>query len=77
MRARRRARPLPHRRTGRSQDPLAGPGHTGVVGAQGFAYKNYGALDVATAFMGHLVFGAGTGIFYGLLHSSGGSAAAF
>ncbi len=50
---------------------------TGVVGAQGFAYKNYGALDVATSFMGHLVFGAGTGIFYGLLHSSGGSAAAF
>ncbi len=50
---------------------------TGVVGAQGFAYKNYGALDVATSFMGHLVFGACTGIFYGLLHSAGGLAAAF
>ncbi len=38
---------------------------TGVVGAQGFAYKNYGALDVATSFIGHMGFGLSTGIFYG------------
>lgn len=50
---------------------------TGVVGAQGFAYRNYGALDVATSLMGHLIFGASTGIFYGLLHSAGGFGAAF
>lgn len=50
---------------------------TRVIGAQGFAYKNYGALDVATSCMGHLIFGASTGILYALLHSSGGSAVAF
>jgi len=50
---------------------------TGVVGAQGFAYKNYGALDVATSFVGHMAFGLSTGIFYGLLHSAGGSGVAF
>ncbi len=30
---------------------------TGVVGAQGFAYNNYGALDVITSFVGHMSFG--------------------
>jgi hypothetical protein len=50
---------------------------TGAVGAQGFAYKNYGALDVATSFMGHMIFGLSTGILYGLLHSTGGSGVAF
>jgi hypothetical protein len=50
---------------------------TGVVGAQGFAYKNYGGLDVATSFMGHLIFGLSTGVLYGLLHSMGGASAAF
>ncbi len=50
---------------------------TGVVGAQGFAYVNYGALDVATSAVGHLVFGLTTGILYGLLHSAGGSSLAF
>ncbi len=50
---------------------------TGVVGAQGFAYKNYGALDVATSFIGHMGFGLSTGIVYGLLHSMGGSSVAF
>jgi hypothetical protein len=50
---------------------------TGVVGAQGFAYKNYGGLDVATSFMGHLIFGLSTGLLYGLLHSMGGSSVAF
>lgn len=42
---------------------------TGVIGAQGFAYKNYGFLDVITSFTGHLIFGLITGILYGLLHS--------
>ncbi len=50
---------------------------TGVVGAQGFAYRNYGGLDVATSFMGHLIFGLSTGVLYGLLHSMGGASAAF
>lgn len=50
---------------------------TGAVGAQGFAYRNYGALDVATSFMGHLIFGLSMGIFYGLLHSMGGSGVVF
>ncbi len=47
---------------------------TGAVGAQGFAYKNYGALDVATSAVGHLMFGLLTGVIYGLLHSAGPSA---
>lgn len=50
---------------------------TGAVGAQGFAYRSYGGLDVATSFMGHLIFGLSTGIFYGLLHSMGGSGVVF
>ncbi len=50
---------------------------TNEVGKQGFAYRNYGALDVATSFVGHLSFGLFTGIFYGLLHSGGGSGVAF
>ncbi len=50
---------------------------TGAVGAQGFAYRNYGALDVATSFVGHMMFGLSTGILYGLLHSLGGSNLAF
>ncbi len=50
---------------------------TGAVGAQGFAYKNYGGLDVMTSFMGHMIFGLSTGILYGLLHSLGGSSLAF
>ncbi len=50
---------------------------TGTVGNQGFAYKNYGGLDVVTSFVGHMAFGLSTGILYGLLHSMGGSGAAF
>jgi hypothetical protein len=50
---------------------------TGEIGKQGFAYKNYGGLDVVTSFVGHMAFGALTGIFYGYLHSGGGSALAF
>jgi hypothetical protein len=50
---------------------------TGEVGRQGFAYKNYGGLDVATSFIGHMAFGALTGIFYGYFHSGGGSGLAF
>ena len=46
---------------------------TGVIGGQGLAYKNYGALDVATTFVGHLGFGLSVGIFYGALHSGGGT----
>ena len=46
---------------------------TGVVGAQGLAYKNYGALDVITSLVGHLGFGGATGVFYALLHTDGGS----
>ncbi len=46
---------------------------TGVIGGQGIAYKNYGALDVATTFVGHLAFGLSTAILYGLLHSGGGT----
>lgn len=38
---------------------------TGLIGKQGFAYKNYGALDVVTSFMGHLIFGLTTGLLYG------------
>ncbi|MDP9384001.1 MAG: hypothetical protein M3P50_02000 [Actinomycetota bacterium] len=50
---------------------------TGAIRAQGFAYRNYGALDVATSLVGHLMFGLSTGILYGLLHSMGGSGDAF
>lgn len=50
---------------------------TGVIGAQGFAYKNYGGLDVMTSFMGHMIFGLSTGVLYGLLHAAGGSSVAF
>ncbi len=50
---------------------------TGILREQGFAYKNYGALDVITSLVGHLAFGTLTGIFYGYLHSTGGSALAF
>ncbi len=50
---------------------------TGNLREQGFAYKNYGALDVATSFVGHMSFGVLTGILYGYLHSGGGSALAF
>ena len=50
---------------------------TGEIGRQGFAYKNYGALDVVTSFVGHLSFGTLTGIFYGLFHSGGGAGLAF
>jgi hypothetical protein len=50
---------------------------TGEVGRQGFAYKNYGGLDVATSFVGHMAFGVLTGIFYGYFHSGGGSGLAF
>ncbi len=42
---------------------------TGAVGAQGFAYRNYGKLDVVTSLLGHLIFGLTTGILYGLFHS--------
>ncbi len=47
---------------------------TGEVGKQGFAYRNYGALDVATSFIGHMSFGLLTAVFYALLHPNGGSA---
>jgi hypothetical protein len=50
---------------------------TGELRQQGFAYKNYGALDVVTSFVGHLSFGAVTGILYGYFHSGGGSGLAF
>ncbi len=50
---------------------------TGEVGKQGFAYKNYGALDVVTSFVGHMSFGVLTGILYGYFHSGGGSGLAF
>jgi hypothetical protein len=50
---------------------------TGEVGKQGFAYRNYGALDVATSLVGHLSFGLLTGILYGLFHSGGGINLAF
>jgi hypothetical protein len=50
---------------------------TGEVGKQGFAYKNYGGLDVVTAFVGHMAFGLLTGILYGYFHSGGGSGLAF
>ncbi len=45
---------------------------TGVIGGQGLAYKNYGALDVATSFVGHTMFGLSTALLYGLLHTGGG-----
>jgi hypothetical protein len=38
------------------------------------AYKNYGALDVATSLVGHLSFGALTGLLYGVFHSGAGLA---
>ncbi len=50
---------------------------TGEVGKQGFAYRNYGALDVATSFVGHMSFGVLTAIFYGLFHSNGGAGLVF
>jgi hypothetical protein len=50
---------------------------TGEVGKQGFAYRNYGALDVATSFVGHMSFGLFTAIFYGSFHSAGGTGLAF
>jgi hypothetical protein len=50
---------------------------TGEIGQQGLAYKNYGALDVATSLLGHLSFGLLTGILYGYFHSGGGSGLAF
>ena len=50
---------------------------TGRVREQGFAYKNYGALDVVTSFVGHLSFGLLTGILYGFFHSGGGAGLAF
>ncbi len=50
---------------------------TGEVGEQGFAYRNYGALDVLTSFVGHMGFGLSVGILYGYLHSGGGSGLAF
>lgn len=50
---------------------------TGLLREQGFAYKNYGALDVGTSFMGHVAFGVLTGILYGYFHSAGGSGLAF
>ncbi len=50
---------------------------TGENGRQGFAYKNYGMLDVVTAFVGPLAFGTLTGIFYGFFHSGGGAGLAF
>jgi hypothetical protein len=50
---------------------------TGEVGKQGFAYRNYGALDVATSFVGHMSLGLFTAVFYALLHPNGGSALLF
>jgi hypothetical protein len=50
---------------------------TGNLREQGFAYKNYGALDVVTSLVGHLSFGTLTGILYGYFHSGGGSGLAF
>jgi hypothetical protein len=50
---------------------------TGRVRQQGFAYKNYGGLDVVTSFVGHMSFGLLTGILYGYFHSNGGSGLAF
>jgi hypothetical protein len=50
---------------------------TGEVGKQGFAYRNYGLLDVVTSFIGHLAFGVLTGILYGYFHSNGGAGLAF
>ncbi len=50
---------------------------TQVIGGQGLAYKNYGALDVATSVVGHLGFGLSMAIVYGLLHSGGGSSLIF
>ena len=50
---------------------------TGNLREQGFAYKNYGALDVVTSLVGHLAFGTITGILYGYFHSTGGSGLAF
>ncbi len=50
---------------------------TGQLREQGFAYKNYGALDVVTSLIGHLAFGVLTGVLYGYFHSGGGSNLAF
>jgi hypothetical protein len=47
---------------------------TGNLREQGFAYKNYGALDVVSALVGHLAFGTLTGILYGYFHSGSGLA---
>ncbi len=46
---------------------------TNEVGRQGFAYKNYGKLDVATSFVGHMAFGVLTAALYGVFHSAGGA----
>lgn len=50
---------------------------TAVIGGQGFAYRNYGPLDVATSVVGHLGFGLSMAIFYGLLHPDRGSGLIF
>jgi hypothetical protein len=50
---------------------------TGVIGGQGLAYRKYGALDVGTSVVGHLMFGLSTAILYGLFHSQGGSTLIF
>ncbi len=50
---------------------------TGVAGGQGLAYKNYGALDVATTLVRHLAFGLSAAILYGLLQSHGGTGLIF
>ncbi|WP_189012278.1 hypothetical protein [Deinococcus malanensis] len=42
---------------------------TGVVGAQGLAYENYGALDIVTPLMGHLMFGLLTGVLFAAFQS--------
>ena len=46
---------------------------TGINDAQGSAYTNYSALDVATTLVVHLAFGPTTAIIYGLIHSRGGT----
>ncbi len=68
--------PLDARGPDREDHPVADP-ENGEIGKQGFAYKNNGGLDVVTSLVGHLGFGAVTGILYGYLHSGGGSGLAF
>ncbi|PLS81492.1 hypothetical protein CYG49_01930 [Candidatus Saccharibacteria bacterium] len=43
---------------------------TGVIGAQGVGYKNYGLLDVVTFMSGHLMFGLLTGVLYAAFSSN-------